>query len=826
MRKVARWAIALGLVGSSAMGDVAHADIDAQRLTKTLRAASPAPTAVRHPLAGEDGRIPLLVRLPKGVSAEARGMLAVAPGFGAIHLSPDALDAYLAAQPDLRPVAAPPRKRLMDVAKRSTGAKQIREETGLDGSGVVVGIIDTGIDASHPDFLDSNNLTRVAWLMNRQEPAGLHPDLEQKFGCSDPNQSPCGIFSAADINALLLLQPDGAPRDPDGHGTHVASLAAGNGGIANETARFVGVAPNATIIVASPSAGGGFSDPDIINAARFVFEQAEAMGMPAVVNISLGSDFGPHDGTSALEAGLAALVGEAFPGRVMVVAAGNSGTIYTFQDEGPFGVHTEAHASPNAITRVPMSQPGAEGTTVKGAGFVWVNFRQGDEVSVGLEGPGGQQWLDLTAPGDDSGYDADGINAGVINNVIDERSQLTDETNGAVVFWEGSWDGDSEFAVTLQGRGDAQLWVAGTGGASPGPSSFGLLFVKALKSGTISVPASHPELIAVGCTLNRVAWRPFGSFSILELSSFGGQAPPIADSVCYFSGAGPTPDGAMKPDILAPGGFVAGAMSRDADPRVDPHSIFHQPNCPPDLPGCGLLDNNHAITTGTSMSAPIVAGAAALLLQLDPNLRQRQVLEILQAGAARPNGAVPYEYQQGVGTLSVRGMVQAYDNMQSGDPVADVSTSWYTLASPYLRPDPEWAVAATVELRAADDSIVHGVSASRLKVKVSGGLVVQHPTKVRAGLYRFSIAAAKGSGGTEATVEVLYDGRSLGRKTLPVGVDHWAALGGVKAVGACSHQPASRPVQRLVVAWLGPARRWHSSSTIVRLATAFFAARC
>jgi subtilisin family serine protease len=785
----------VAVLGALITASPVAADVDAAKVAKALgvtKAGAPA----RHPFAEPDGRVPVLVRLPAGVAARDLGLLDVAPGMGAAHLTGERLKAFRLAHPDLTPVTAPPRHPWLEVSNIWTGARYFRQETGLDGTGVVIGIVDTGIDGTHPDFRDADGTTRIAWLMQRQEPVGLHPELEQQYGCTDPDQSPCAIFSSTDIDTQLLLAPDGAPRDFDGHGTHVTSIAAGNGGIMNGgNARYAGVAPGSTIIVTAPSGGGGFSDPDIINAARFIFERAEALGMPAVVNVSLGSDFGPHDGTSALEQGLAALVGEAFPGRVMTVAAGNSGTLYNLEnDEGPFGIHTEAHVSPNAVTRVTMQQPGAAGT-VDGSGFVWVNFRPGDEVSVGLEGPNGT-WVPLTDPGNDRGHDwnYDGFSgtAGVVNNVADDRTQLTAQTNGAVVFWEGTWRGDDgHFAVTLRGRGDAQLWVTGLGGAGAGSGTLGLVFERALKAGTISVPASHPALIAVGCSLNRFRWEPLGYGSAIELTSFGG-VDPVADSVCYFSAAGPTPTGAMKPDILAPGGFVAGAMSRDVDPRFTAASIFRVAQCP-DAQPCGLVDEAHALTSGTSMSAPFVAGSAALLLQRDPTLTQTQVLEILQAGARRPIGNVPYDFQQGPGALSLNGALLVLEEKLNGESPISNLTSWYTLSSPYLRPDLGWVVQATVELREPDGTIGWGVPASAVQVLLNGAELVDPVTRVRGGLFRFGIAAPQGSGGTVAEIDVRVRNVSLGARELPVGVDSWAASGGVEAVGACSHGGGRAP---------------------------------
>ncbi len=740
--------------------------------------------AARHErlFAHASGSVPILIPLPSGVRAEDRGLLAVAPGFGAIHLQPSGVDAFVTDNPDLRMLTAPPRHTMLDTSFKVVNNRAYTNTTGNAAEGIVVGIIDTGLDVTHPDFLDDEGNTRVAWLIQRGAPRGVHTSLEGKFGCTQQNQSPCAIFDAADINALIQNDPDNAPRDRDGHGTHVASIAAGDGGNANQ--RYAGMARRATLVIASPSPeGGGFSDPDILKAARFIFDRAEAMGMPAVVNVSLGSDFGPHDGTSGLERGLAAMVGPNFPGRVIVVAAGNSGELYRVGDAGPFGIHTEAHSSANATTRVVLQTPGGEGE-VDGGGFVWVTFRPGDEVSVGLEGPDGASWVGLTEPGEESGFDDDDITAGVVNNLVNDKTALTEDTNGAVVFFEGKWPADGDIAILLRGSGDAQLWVAPSGGATTGAAGLGLSFARSLRNGTITVPASHPSLIAVGCTLNRTSWRPAYSDRVeINIQTFGGLDPAVVDSTCYFSAAGPLPDGTMKPDILAPGGLVAGAMSRDANPSLNPNSIFNSPSCPDQQP-CFVVDETHALTSGTSMSSPHVAGAAALLLEVSPNLTQGEMLEVLQAGAQRPTGVVPFDFQAGPGQLDVLGSIAVLDGMAGSAP--DIENSYYVLSSPYARPDPSWAVRGVVELRDAANEVVFGVAATRVALRLNGATVVDSVVRVRGGLYRFSFAAPVGSGGTTATIEVFVDGQSLGKRVLPVGVDAWAAGSGVKPVGGCA----------------------------------------
>jgi subtilisin family serine protease len=791
----------------------AAADIDARRMVRALsRAQKVAPGAIaRAPLSGSDGRLPILVRLAPGESASKLGLLEVAPGFATARLTPLELEAFSLLHPDRVPTITPPRRALIDVSGTWTAGPDFRAATGIDGTGVVVGIIDTGLDVTHPDFLDAEGKTRVAWLMVRDTPKGFHPGLETTFGCNAPKQSPCAIYSAAELDALIATAPLDTPTDIEGHGTHVASIATSNGGISIvNNPRYVGMAPGATLIIVSPSAGGGFSDPDILRATQFIFDRAAALGMPAVVNISLGSDFGPHDGTSALEQGLAAMVGDANPGRAIVVAAGNSGALYRIEEHGPFGVHTEVHASPNAIKRVPLRTAGGDGK-IDGAGFVWVTFRPGDEVSVGLEGPDGEELVALVAPGDESGYDGDDLRAGIINGLVNDKSSLTADTNGAVVFFEGKWDAKEPFAILVRGRGDAQLWVTGVGEAAPGRGGLGLLFDKALKTGTVAVPASHPGLIAVGCTLNRIDWRPYylPAGQGLGLAAFGGMDPPLADSVCYFSGAGPTPTGHPKPDIVAPGAFVAGAVARDADPLANPFSMFQSPICPePDKP-CLLVDTQpqHGLTSGTSMSSPQVAGAAALLLQLDPTLTQREILEILQAGARRPSGVVDYDYQMGPGALDMIGALQVVEERVAGDRAA-LGASYYVLSSPYARPDPSWPVHGTVELRHADGQVLMTPAGDDLELRIDGGVVITPIAQVRAGLYRFAFSAPKGSGGETVEVDVRYRGASLGVRILPIGVDIWAAQGGVRPVGGCQiGRPETRGEWGLVALGLWLARR-------------------
>lgn len=766
--------LALGLFGAPTS---ALADAPAASLTRLF--ASPGRP---HPLADARGRIPFTVVLPPGASASSLGLLEVAPGIGAARLPPSGLTAFAASHPELALGLEPPRRPLLDVSRGWIHLDSFRAATGKDGSGVVVGIVDTGIDIHHPDFRDAKGNTRIAWLLDSEPPRGLHPELEHALGCDDPAQSQCAVYSAKDIDALIA-QGGKDIHDAEGHGTHVTSIAAGNGGISiNANPKYAGVAPGATLVIASPSSDGGFFDADTLRAARFVFERADALQKPAVCNLSLGGDFGPHDGTSALERGLSALVGDDKPGRAIVVAAGNSGGLFETSDGPSAGVHTEARVTPGGVTRVPLR---ARAST-KGQAFIWITFRSGDDVDVALEGPDGSRWIGFISPGSERGYDDDaGTTAGIVNNHVGKSSSITSDTNSAVVVVDGKWPAQSEFNVLLRGAGEASLWVVGTGDVS----GDGVFFERAIRQGTVTVPASAAGLLAVGCTLNRLQWTPLGAQPI-AIPSFGGVENPVPDGACYFSASGPTPLGVMKPEISAPGGFIVGAMSSEADPRKVKGGLFG--GCPNDEP-CFLVDDQHAIALGTSMSAPQVAGAIALLMQIDPTLTQARATEILEAGARKPTGFVPYDYQLGPGVLDLDGALQALGAESQSDIAPDLGKSWYTLSAAYVEPDAAVPVWGTIELRRADGSLASGLSGTHLALSVKNGAVVRPLVKVRHGLFRFAVAGAAGHVGEVMTVDVLYDGASLGARTLPIGTDVWTTDGKVDALGGCAVGGAPSP---------------------------------
>ena len=150
----------------------------------------------------------------------------------------------------------------------------------VNGSGVVIGIIDTGIDYRHPDFWFPNGSTKILSIWDQTRDG--KPPRGFKYGYE------CLRW---EIEAMKCPE-----RDEMGHGTHVASMAAGTG-----LASYKGVAPGAYLIVVKtgyPVCGGlkWFMEEDkILDGLSYIVEKARELGLRPIINLSLGFDNGGHE---------------------------------------------------------------------------------------------------------------------------------------------------------------------------------------------------------------------------------------------------------------------------------------------------------------------------------------------------------------------------------------------------------------------------------------------------------------------------------------------------------------------------------------------------
>ncbi|MGB9590421.1 MAG: S8 family serine peptidase, partial [Candidatus Hydrothermia bacterium] len=164
-----------------------------------------------------------------------------------------------------------------------TGA-WVQHAGGLTGRGVIAGLVDSGIDWDHPDFGPSTSESRIIRIW------------DQTLVPTGGEQSPPEFGYGVEYDSLDVIS--GTPRSVDdmGHGTHVAGTMAGDGSGTNgleASGRYAGLAPEAYIISVKTT----WLDADVVDGVDYIFRRADAMGLPCVINLSLGSHYGPHDGT-------------------------------------------------------------------------------------------------------------------------------------------------------------------------------------------------------------------------------------------------------------------------------------------------------------------------------------------------------------------------------------------------------------------------------------------------------------------------------------------------------------------------------------------------
>jgi subtilisin family serine protease len=493
-----------------------------------------------------------------------------------------------------------PMRRELDASMAETRANLVHTgPPGRRGAGVIVGIIDSGIDWRHASFRRPDGSARVLRLWDQRLTPVAGEASAAGFGY--------GVeYTNAQINANLTMATPPVPvrhADGGGHGSHVAGIAAGDGsaagpasagGVVRPAFTFVGMAPEADLIIVANTIGAtGLGDSaNTLDAANYIFAQAAALGRPCVINLSQGDYLGPHDGTSLLERGIDNLL--ATRGRAFVKSAGNA-----LQD----AAHAQGTVGAGATLSMPMLVGG--GDTTDNIVDIW--YSGADRIGLSILAPGAAASVTVS-PGTTTTLTLSNGNRVFVDSTTsnpfngDNRIFLRLQRGTAAAIAAGTWT-IRLHGQTIAAGGRVHAWIQRNHGPQFLPPTVS-------QEATISIPGTGRRIITVGSYITKGAG--------------------VGDS-SSFSSRGPTRDGRLKPELCAPGQSItsANAGGGAAAPYV------------------GM--------SGTSMAAPHVTGAIALMLQRRPLATVTQIRNCLTRTARKDAFTGPASSQEwGHGKLDAK----------------------------------------------------------------------------------------------------------------------------------------------------------------------------
>ena len=454
---------------------------------------------------------------------------------------------------------------------------EVRDPLGrnVTGAGVIIGIVDTGIDTTHPDFYFPNGTTKILYVWDQTTQGKPPAGFDYGYECT-----------SGDIQSKTCPE-----IDTFGHGTHVAGIAASSG---QATGKYFGVAPGASIIFVKSGnpvcdgASWNFYDSQILEGVNYIVKKAAQLKMRAVISLSLGGNIGAHDGTSPLELGLEAFVQAGTP---IVVAAGNSA-----RDAAHIrGILSQG----NNVTVNVQVRAGTTDLQLD----VWYSNR--DQFDATLIAPDGDEYSIPTPPAGETGsygnittFASHSASSGELYMEVNSSRQLSTQvwkvalSATRIGSSNGTWDG----------------WVDTETCDYPGAFFLSGKGYEIDSHDTIGIPGTARDVVTVGAYITKTAWTGIHGDNYTQKDLTVGM-------IASFSSMGPTRDGRVKPDVVAPGMFIASARA----------STIPQSSSDPDA--------FHRVLAGTSMATPHVAGVVALMLQYDPSLPATIIPGILRTTA-------------------------------------------------------------------------------------------------------------------------------------------------------------------------------------------------
>lgn len=510
----------------------------------------------------------------------------------------------------------------MDTTRLVVNAEKVYTGEGLSqsytGRGVVVGVQDIGFDLTHPNFYSadmSQYRIKALWDQLSRDTIGSTLYVGRDYVGRD---------------ALLELRHpiDGETQT---HGTHTAGIAAGSGAEGNgDISPYRGMACDADLVLVDNAAdNASLIDPkdyykftyatDALG-FKYIFDYAERMHQPCVINFSEGSSQDFHGYDQLYYELLAKLIG---PGRIIVSSAGNDGARNSYihknigkERAGAFIMGNEKRFSCTAKSKQTFTFRVSVYDNVASPQIVDISTvnicNAQDSLLTDSLLVGGKKyiWRVLAYP---NSYDA---RETAYDFQISSPSKLGDSP---------------QVSLQVMGR-DADIELYRMSGYMF-PHSLDPVLDAGDCRYTIFSPSSSPDVICVGSTSYRTQFVNYlGEKKVYDSGQKG-----IRSS---FSAMGPTLDGRIKPDVMAPGQNI-----------ISSYSTFFINN-PKNVNASVKSDVRHFeyngrtyawnANAGTSMSAPVVTGAIALWLQADPTLTPADCLEIFAKTCSHYDTSLSY----------------------------------------------------------------------------------------------------------------------------------------------------------------------------------------
>lgn len=474
----------------------------------------------------------------------------------------------------------------------------------LSGKGILLAVIDSGIDYTNRNFRNADGSTRILSLWDQT----VSPDAEKGFFPPEGFQTGTE-FTREQINAALreadpLRQYELVPsRDSSGHGTAVAGIAAGaatnvTGGTANNN--YEGVAPESELLIVKLGTPRENSFPrttEMMRAVTYVVRKAQSINRPVAINLSFGNTYGAHDGSSLLERFLdnAAEIGR----TVICVGSGN---------EGASAGHREGRVNVGETAATELSV-GAYETAFSVQ--LWKTYT--DVFRITLRSPGGQEFSFSTEKGGEITWEAERtrilIYVGEPSPYAVEQEIYFDIIPENLYISPGIWS----FLIGTQGKESSFYFYL----PSQAARNQNTRFFEPNPNLTLTIPSTASKVITVGAY----------DSTYDAYADFSGRGYRYAERDIGLLAAG-----AAKPDLAAPGVNITA----------------------PDIYG------GYRSFTGTSFATPFVTGAAALLMEWgivqgnDAFLYGEKVKAYLRRGARKIRGEEFYPNDRvGYGALCV-----------------------------------------------------------------------------------------------------------------------------------------------------------------------------